>query len=135
MVERWNSVVKPGDRVYHLGDVFMGSQETFPKLWARLNGRKRLIVGNHDDIPYLSNGKFFDKVEMWYRFEDFGFLATHVPVHHGSLKRFDGNPEWYNLHGHIHEKTVGDDSYVNVSVEVINYTPVNLETLRDSLAL
>ena len=49
MIENWNSVVKKGDYVYHLGDVFFGSKETFPALWNRLNGSKRLIIGNHDD--------------------------------------------------------------------------------------
>ena len=30
LLDSWNSVVKPGDLVYHLGDVFMGDKEVFP---------------------------------------------------------------------------------------------------------
>src|SRR4051812_19562753 len=53
IVARWNSVVRPGDRVYHLGDVFMGTAEKFRSAWARLNGQKRLILGNHDNVDQL----------------------------------------------------------------------------------
>ena len=38
MIENWNSVVKPGDLVYHLGDVMMGPKEEFAKMWPRLAG-------------------------------------------------------------------------------------------------
>jgi calcineurin-like phosphoesterase family protein len=62
MIERWNSVVKQGDVVYHLGDVAIlktqSDEQWFKKNWARLNGSKRLIVGNHDDIKFLSSGGF-----------------------------------------------------------------------------
>ena len=45
MMDNWNSVVKPGDLVYHLGDVFFGNKETFIKKWKLLNGSKRLVLG------------------------------------------------------------------------------------------
>ncbi len=41
MVERWNSVVHPQDKVYHLGDVVM-HKRALPIL-ARLNGEKFLL--------------------------------------------------------------------------------------------
>jgi calcineurin-like phosphoesterase family protein len=134
MIERWNSVVKQGDIVYHLGDVVMGDQEWFKRNWPRLNGSKRLIVGNHDDIPFLSSGGFFKKVSMWRMFPEFGLMLSHVPLHLSSLRRGAPDdldaPVLLNVHGHIHQNTSPEGPYRNVSVEAINYTPVNIEELR-----
>ena len=51
MIERWNKNIKPTDYVYHLGDVAFGihtHRSQFNSLMHRLNGHKRLTVGNHD---------------------------------------------------------------------------------------
>ncbi|MCB0512609.1 MAG: metallophosphoesterase, partial [Bacteroidetes bacterium] len=87
LIDNWNSVVKPGDIVYHLGDVTMGqkSHGQFSSLWTRLNGRKRLVVGNHDDVKYLASGAFFEKVMLWRAWNDKNLLFTHVPVHEESI--------------------------------------------------
>jgi calcineurin-like phosphoesterase family protein len=148
MIDRWNSVVKPGDIVYHLGDVVMGDRDWFKKNWPRLHGSKRLIVGNHDDIPFLASGGFFKKVSMWRMFPEFGLVLSHVPLHRSSLKRnwINRNEHsffeyWYkrwsvrnqtllNVHGHIHQNASPPGPYRNMSVEAINYTPVNIEELR-----
>lgn len=134
MVDNWNSVVKPGDKVYHLGDVFMGDRDEFKRLWPKLNGQKRLLVGNHDDIKFLSSGSFFKKVGMWRMFPDYKCVLTHVPIH---LSEDDSGRYLYNLHGHIHndEVTDGDNNidsrYFNCCVEHHNYTPIHLyETME-----
>jgi len=126
LVDNWNSVVKPGDLVYHLGDVVMGSfsHSHFAYLWARLNGRKRLIVGNHDDIPYLSKGAFFEKVMLWRVWDDKNLVFSHIPLHEESIHR--GR---INIHGHTHDKGSPKGPYKSVCVELNNYTPVNLEEL------
>lgn len=128
MIDNWNRVVKPGDKVYHLGDVFFGSKEDFKKLWPRLNGKKRLVVGNHDDVLFMSGGGFFNKVMLWRKFEH--LLFTHVPVHPSTLQehRFDGK-EVINVHGHIHTNKSPDGPYKCVCVEQVNYTPVHIEEL------
>ena len=49
IIERWNSVVRPEDVVYHLGDVGkFSSEEDAEQIIKRLNGDKYLIMGNHD---------------------------------------------------------------------------------------
>lgn len=128
MVENWNSVVKPGDKVYHLGDVFFGLKDEFKKLWPKLNGSKRLIVGNHDDIKFLSSGGFFQKASMWRVFSEFGLLLTHTPQHQSALTGKRNG--LLNVHGHIHQNPSPDGPYKCVCVEQTNYTPVNLEELK-----
>ena len=128
MVDNWNRVVKPGDKVYHLGDVFFGSKEDFKKLWPRLKGKKRLVVGNHDDIKFMSQGNFFQKVYMWRVFTEFGLILTHTPQHQSALTGKRG--VLMNIHGHIHQNKSPEGPYKCVCVEQTKYTPVNIEDLR-----
>jgi len=135
MVDRWNSVVKPTDKIYHLGDVFMGNKETFVPLWKRLNGHKRLLLGNHDDAMFFASKNLVDKIDVWRAFPDFGFIATHIPIHTNSMYFHRIKKEAVNVHGHTHTNKVmlgdsPDPRYRCVSVEQINYTPVNIEELR-----
>ena len=50
MVINWNAVVRPDDKIYHLGDVAMASFSRTKEIFDRLNGRKILIKGNHDNL-------------------------------------------------------------------------------------
>jgi calcineurin-like phosphoesterase family protein len=131
LLYRHNSVVKPGDIWYNLGDVFFGDKEEFKRLWPKFHGKKRLIVGNHDDITFLSSGGFFSKVQMWRQFPEFGLIMTHVPIHESSMYRGkDKSAPMLNIHGHIHRLSSPTYMHYNVSVEaLINYTPIHIEDL------
>src|SRR5437867_13222621 len=48
MIEQWNAVVKPTDHIYHLGDFAFKRSGGFHDVCLRLNGHKRLVLGNHD---------------------------------------------------------------------------------------
>ena len=121
MVDRWNSIVRDEDIVYHLGDVYFGDGH---KVLSRLKGRKRLILGNHDNgkASYLQN--YFQKILMWRMFPDFNCVLTHVPIHESGMYSVT-----YNLHGHIHQNASPTDRHINCSVEVQNYTPRCIEEL------
>jgi calcineurin-like phosphoesterase family protein len=129
ILERHNSVVKPGDIYYNLGDVFFGSKDEFQKLWPKFHGKKRLIPGNHDDIRYLTSGGFFAKVMLWRMFKEAGFVATHVPIHESSMYAGTDNAPLLNLHGHIHGAESPTRMHYNISVERIDYTPVHIDEL------
>lgn len=133
MIQRWNEVVRPGDKVYHLGDVVMGNDQEgwMKKHWPRLTGQKRIIVGNHDNIKMLSSGGFFAKVEMWRVFSEFGLILSHIPLHESGLYRGAGNgQQMLNVHGHIHQNPSPNGPYRCVCVEQTNYYPINIEDLR-----
>lgn len=121
MIERWNSVVKPQDHVYHLGDVAMRREHI--RLIARCNGHKRLVRGNHDIYKTKDYLPYFEEI-YGIRVLD-NLIFTHIPIHPESLGRFTAN-----IHGHIHANQSPSGAYCNVSVEAIDYTPVALEDLR-----
>lgn len=123
MVEKWNSVVRPQDHVYHLGDVAM--KRDCIKTVARCNGHKRLVRGNHDVYKTKDYLPYFDEI-YGIRVLD-GMIFTHIPIHPESLGRFKAN-----IHGHVHGQPQGHygPKYYNVCVEVLDYTPISLEELK-----
>ncbi|MGY2052889.1 metallophosphoesterase [Methylobacterium sp. JK268] len=55
LIANWNAVVAPGDEVWHLGDFAAGASRTrCREIFARLNGIKRLVRGNHDTNRVLT---------------------------------------------------------------------------------
>jgi calcineurin-like phosphoesterase family protein len=127
IVENWNATVGEKDIVYHLGDVYFGTegQKALPKL----NGRKRLILGNHDSGKDQVLLRTFQKIMVWRMFPEFGLLLTHVPVHEKTLAENPKRSKMINVHGHIHNQNAYSSNYFNVSVEQIEYTPINIELL------
>ena len=130
ILDSHNSVVKKGDIWYNLGDVLIGGKDEFKTLWPKFNGSKRLIVGNHDDIPFLSKGGFFSKVQMWRRFPEYELILSHVPLHESSVySSKDISAPLLSVHGHIHTRPSPSRMHYCVCVEQIDYTPVNIEDL------
>ena len=50
LIKRWNSVVGKNDVVWFLGDLGMGNREYLKSLVGRLNGIKKMVMGNHDNF-------------------------------------------------------------------------------------
>lgn len=128
MIERWNARVKDNDYVYHLGDVTFKYDRRFNELMSRLRGKKRLILGNHDRIKGTNLMDWFEKVDLWKGFPEYNFTASHMPLRLEGLR--DGA---FNVHGHIHQREMEDSHYINVSVEVRDYTPVNIEEIGQEI--
>ena len=130
LVANWNAVVKPGDKVYHLGDVVM-SKRCLPTV-GRLNGDKVLIRGNHDIFDDALYHQYFRSLRGYHVMN--GMILSHIPVHPDSLGRFG-----VNIHGHLHtnrvmkktfdyvERDVIDTRYHCVCVEQTDFTPILFE--------
>lgn len=124
MIKQWNSVVKDNDYVYHLGDVTFRYDKDFNQLMSRLKGRKRLILGNHDKIKGTNLMDWFEKLDLWKGFKEYNFTAVHIPLMLASLRHGA-----YCVHGHVHQNSLNNPNYINVSVEVRDYTPVHIDTI------
>jgi calcineurin-like phosphoesterase family protein len=143
LISRHNAVVATEDDVWHLGDFAMDDRlvQTFLPL---LNGRHRLVAGNHDKChpchrrseaakrKYLLYG--FDGVYQEVRLGP--WLLNHLP-YVGDSAHEPRYPEWrpkddgrWLLHGHVHELWKVRDRMVNVGVDQWNFAPVSLETIE-----
>jgi calcineurin-like phosphoesterase family protein len=143
MILNWNNLVKPNDTVIHCGDFSFGNAEMAIPIMQRLNGFKTLLRGNHDHKKFWKAYAELENVllaEYTYRHvgeyvvwfshypDDVNLKGT--PKH---TKKFRSGVD-IHVHGHIHNHVVKDPDprKINVSVEVINYTPVLLETLIEN---
>lgn len=122
LIENWNKCVKKNDTIWHLGDVAFGVH-TLDKVMPRLNGNKRLVLGNHDCYAMETYLKYFNKIFGVVFFKE--FILSHVPLHKNNTRVM------YNLHGHLHSKNIDDPGYFNCSVEQHNLRPVNLDVIRE----
>lgn len=130
LVKAWNETVKPEDKVYHLGDVVMNRRSI--GIMHRLNGKKVLIKGNHDNLRMDEYAPFFEDVHGCYSLSN--MLLSHIPIHEASFRKFDAN-----VHGHLHSERVMktdkhgvsriDTRYHCVSVELTDFKPILLEHL------
>lgn len=117
IIDAWNETVKPGDVVYHLGDVAFAQNRVKEKYLAdlrkRLNGEIKLIVGNHDCSVTCMRRCGFDAVKvlkLTYNFTR--LMLRHAPKHFTDL---DADESDILLHGHSHgspvSKHLGSESY------------------------
>lgn len=109
LIDNWNKVVKEDDIVFHLGDFCFGGPQLWDKFLERLNGKKYLILGNHD-MQYVSRDsfqkytkRFFEDVapQMNILIDDWHLYLNHYPyLAFGgawNLKRKVGQ-----VFGHVH---------------------------------
>ncbi len=141
MEKRWHETVGLDDTVLHLGDLVFTRDRAkqdrfFNDIAPYLPGNKYLILGNHDRDDWID------------RYEAAGFTVIppftidyrgwRVSFDHYPLLNLKGK-KLIRVHGHIHnngyheEFTTRDLSgNINVSVEVIDYTPQPITTLLDA---
>lgn len=127
MINNWNSVVKKEDKVFMVGDFALSGKNKIIEIGQQLNGRKTLILGNHDGASkktyYEAGFEYVSKYPII--FEEF-FIISHKP-------QFVKNHGLYvNIFGHVHDNPMYNDYSKNsfcVSAERIDYTPVEFNEI------
>lgn len=126
--ENWNAIVRKEDLVYHLGDVAFHNFEIIP----RLNGRIKLVPGNHDLERAKKVLHLFDEVlpELTYLKLSLErrFVLCHYPIE--SWRR-----EYrYHLHGHAHGTSVQRPWRMDVGIDATGVmAPMHVDDVIQSL--
>lgn len=102
LVEAWNAVVRTRDTIYLLGDFAFASKDgtDVPTLFARLQGYKHLVTGNHDEKNPAVLKLPWESISSLRTVKDNGMRAEvcHYPL--ATWKRADRGA--LMLHGHSH---------------------------------
>ena len=124
LIKRWSEAVGKRDMVYFLGDLSFLSLEKTAHIVAMLNGRKLMVIGNHDaKSPEAYRQMGFEFVSKYPIIVDDFFICSHAPVY------VNDNMPYVNIHGHLHSKKL-DGQYFNVSVENIDYRPILFDDIK-----
>lgn len=138
LIKRWNSVVRPEDTVYQLGDFFMGHAENIENILPRFNGNIKMVLGNHDNLKkqkiYAEHGiEMFDFKQLFY--EDFVICMCHYPIDNEDWRNIItkfGQRKMLYLYGHVHSQAphgLHDGCFYSVGCDVNNLTPVLLDDI------
>ena len=127
LIDRWNERVGPEDVVFHLGDFAFASKNTISVIAHRLNGRKFLLLGNHDRVRKFDWEHLgFDHVLQRPFIMDDRFIFSHEPLEEIP----DGK---INIYGHVHGSAYFntiDHNRICVCVERWNCAPIEYEFIN-----
>lgn len=127
LIRNWNSVVGEEDIVYFLGDFALCNKERIIEIGQQLKGYKILVYGNHDkkSVEVFKMAGFNEVYKQ--PIEINNIMFSHVKIPYNDLKFGQ-----INIHGHSHSKCGAEPfghTYKCVSVENINYTPIELSKI------
>lgn len=148
LISNWNSVVKPNDLIFDLGDFAFADRDKWIELLKQLNGKHYLILGNHDITKWPGNKvlPLFERVEhqLTLKIDGRKVYLNHYPfLCYGGTYR-DSTSIVYQLFGHVHSgpncSGLDSDRLINlfpyqydVGVDNNNYTPISWEQVKDKI--
>lgn len=132
LIASWNEVVSKKSTTIIIGDFAWKNADRY---LGRLNGKKILILGNHDhnNQEVLRN---FTKVEnLWVNKQD----GLQVTFCHYPMASWPGScyPNSWHLHGHCHGRMTEHDDFrrmdCGVDVSPIRYAPIPWEFIAHKM--
>lgn len=129
MIKRHNEIVTELDTVYFIGDIsFSKDKEPIRRFIESLNGKKHLILGNHD---YL---KPFDYIDIGFTtvhtaLEIFTEYGNYILVHDPAVSQIDRTRIF--ICGHVHDLFVKQKNCINAGVDVHNFYPISIQRIKE----
>jgi calcineurin-like phosphoesterase family protein len=147
LVTRWNEKVPKDGIIFHLGDV---SLTAIPKvlndLLHRLNGKKYLVVGNHekdvlgkDYIKQYWEG-IYDIAEIYVKDEEISYKEQHIVMCHYPMLTWNASHRnSWQLFGHVHGglsnkgEIKHSPSQMDVGVDCHNFYPISYQQVKEHI--
>lgn len=160
LINNWNGCVNEHDVIFCLGDFCFGNTKKWQDILSKLNGKKYLILGNHDEESFKED--FLCNFEvvcygMHIYVDGQSIYLSHYPFLCFPGSYNNNKPTW-QLFGHVHSKNhktfyekikdleirkilVGDESRLryllpsqyDVGVDANDYKPVNFFNLKKKI--
>lgn len=138
LVANYNTLVTHGDFVLWCGDVSFMKAEPTTDVLSQMNGRKAIVLGNHDRSAkwYLDRGFEFAERQVRFEIDSQPVIACHYPEagHDEDQRRMSERPrrgpgEWL-IHGHTHSRRRRRGMSVHVGVDAWNYHPAPVDMIK-----
>lgn len=134
LIENHNSVVSNDDDVYFIGDLCYKSNDPI-KYLKQLNGKKHLIIGNHDGSITKNPvaRKMFVEIEHYKEILD---NNRRVILFHYPIAEWNGYfRKSYHIYGHVHNNFENPvfaymdslNNCFNAGVDLNNFMPMTLD--------
>lgn len=111
IIAKWNSKVAPKDLVYILGDVAFCTAKQAAEIMGRLNGKKILVIGNHDE-KLVQNQEFCSQFIEVTHYKTITHKGVFIVMSHFPFLQWDrmhrGSVHFY---GHLHGKPSGQEAF------------------------
>ena len=136
IIQKWNSIVQPTDEVYILGDLMLNDNEHGVNCGRRLNGRKLVILGNHDTDARVELYKEFAEVLGYATIIKDGKFRAYLSHYPTMMGNFEENFGPVCLHGHTHSANpfqYANNRCYNVALDAHNCYPVSIEQIRSDI--
>jgi calcineurin-like phosphoesterase family protein len=141
MVQKWNSVVRENDTVYHLGDFTLDDIQHFIKWVNLLNGTIKILPGSHDGL-WLKDFIPSEKVQVippLVSIELPEVMVERQPqvavLCHYSMQVWDrSNQGSWHLFGHTHGRLKGIGLSFDVGVDCTEFTPLSLDEVASKMS-
>ena len=139
LIDNWNRRVQSQDTVYILGDLMYRNKKPPEEYLRQLNGKKHLIIGNHDRdwIKKCDLDKYFVNVSNLNFISD---CQHQMALCHYPMMSWPHMMRSYMVFGHIHGNTDADywsliaqsERMLNAGVDVNDFQPVTFQELLNN---
>lgn len=142
IIKNFNSMVKPEDELYILGDLMLYDNKRGLECLQQLNGNKHFIRGNHDTPTrcrlYSEIGIIDEGYATMLKYKKYYFYLSHYPTITSNGEIESLHQIVCNLFGHTHArlKFYKDTPYLyNVAPEAHQYFPVSIDKAIEDMKI